>query len=111
MTLINIIVAMLLLGIFLFGFSQIFLPVYKAWHTARSEYNTVKTIVFVSESFKSECSKQDRNIENWGKAVSSAKELESYEISELKENGILRALKAICIISGERIEIIGTCRS
>ena len=108
MTFIDAIAAVVIMSVFLAGFSQGFLPVYKAWEDAMAEYRTAKTIHFVAESFRRECEKPDRNIENWEKmAAASAKELESYEISELKESGVLRALKITCFISGERLEIIG----
>ena len=107
MTLTDVITAVLIMGLFLSGFSQAFLSGYKAWNMARAEYNTAKTIQFIAESFKNECAKPDGNIENWKKIAASAKELESFQIKELKEGGILRALMAICLISGEYIEVIG----
>ena len=46
-------------------------------------------------------------MENWKSRIATAKELESYEITELWQNSILRALKLESIISGELVEIIG----
>ena len=109
MTFIDAITALLILSFFLFGFSDAFLPAYKAWHAAMAEYRTAQTIHFVAGSFRNECAKPDRNIENWKKATAAAKELESCEISEIVQGDVLRALKAVCIISGERLEIIGLC--
>ena len=109
MTYIEIIAALLILAIFFNGFSQVFLSAHNALNNAMKDINTAKTIQFVAESFKKECANPDRNIENWKYAVSVAKELESYEIIEIKQGDILRALKAIFIIAGERIEIIGLC--
>ena len=109
MTLIDVITALVILTFFFFGFSQAFLPAYNAWTIAAKEYGTAKTIYFVSESFKQECAKPDRNMENWEKAVSVAKELESYQITELMKDDVLFALKLICTISGENLEIIGVC--
>ena len=109
MTLIDAITALVLIGIFLFGFSGAFFPAYDAWNRAMTKYRTANTIYFIAESLMNECIKPDRNIEAWEKTVAAAKELESYEISELKQGDILRALKLIFIVSGEQLEIIGLC--
>ena len=109
MSFIDALTALLILGIFFFGFSQIFLPVYNAWNKATGEYNTAKAIHFIAESFKGECAKPDRNMENWKRVVSAVRELESCEIRELRKNGSLKALKAVCVISGKYLEIIGWC--
>ena len=109
MTFIEAITALVLLGFFLFGFSQAFLPAYNAWNTARTEYGIAHSIRFIAESFRNECAKPYPNMENWQKNVSSAKELESYEISELWQNDELWALKLKFTIAGERLEIIGLC--
>ena len=109
MTFAEVITALLILSFSFVGFSQVFLPAHTAWHNAMFDLRTAKTINFISESFKNECIKPDRNIGNWKKAVSVARELEDCEITEIKQGEIFRALKAVCIISGERIEIIGLC--
>jgi hypothetical protein len=109
MTFGEVITALLILSFFFVGFSQVFLPANAAWHNAMFDFKTAKTIHFISESFKNECIKPDRNIDNWKKAVSATRELEDCVITEIKQDEILRALKAVCIISGERIEIIGLC--
>ena len=109
MTFIDAVVAILIISVFLFGFSDAFLPVYKAWDKATAEYNTAKTIQFVAQSFRNECEKPDRNIDRWKKAISTAREVESYEITELRKGDELYALKAVCFVSGERLEIIGLC--
>jgi hypothetical protein len=109
MTLIDVTFALIIFALFFFGFSQAFLPAYNAWDIASKEYRTAHTIYFVSESFKQECAKQDRNMDNWERAVKVAKELESYQITELMKEDVLFALKLICTISGEPLEIIGVC--
>jgi len=109
MTFIETLAALVITGLFLFGFSQAFLPAYQAWNRAVNTYQTSHTIDFIAKSFKAECAKSDRNIELWKRNVSSAKELEYYEITEYWQEGLLRALKASCIISGEKIEIFGLC--
>ena len=109
MTMIDVIAAILILGLFLFGFSQIFLPAFSAWNNAMSEYYAAQTIHFIAESFKNECARPDRNIDEWRRLVAAAKELESCEIIEMVKEETVFALKAICFIAGERIEIIGLC--
>ncbi|MCL2880230.1 MAG: hypothetical protein FWF29_08305 [Treponema sp.] len=109
MTFIDAICAPLILGLFLAGLSQISLPAYRAWDRATAEYGTAKAIHFIAESFRNECVKSDRNIENWRNKVAATKELESCDISEIRQGDVLCALKAVCVISGERVEIIGVC--
>ena len=107
MTFTDVITAMVIFSLFIFGFSQAFLPAYNAWDRAAKEYRTAKTIYFIAESFKQECGKPYRNMENWKEAVRVAKEMDSYEITELFKEDALWALKLTCAISGEYLEIIG----
>jgi hypothetical protein len=109
MTFIEVIAAIIIAGFFFMGFSQVAMPAYAAWDNAMSDLKTAKTIQFIAESFKNECAKPDRNMDNWKNAVSVANELDGCEIIEMMQGDIVRALKAICTISGERIEIIGLC--
>jgi len=109
MTFIDAISATVVLGFFLTGFSQAALPAYKAWERGTAEYRAASSIRFIAESFRNECASPVMNIENWKKAVASVKELESCEISEIRQDGTLRAIRALCVISGERVEIIGVC--
>jgi len=110
MNLIDAVVALVILGFFLFGFSQIFLPVFNEWNRAASDYYAAHTIQFIAESFRKECAEPYPDMEKWRKSVSAAKELESCEITELKKGDKLYALKAACIIAGEHIEILGLCK-
>lgn len=109
MTFIDVLAALIIITLFIFGFSQACWPVYRAWAAALEAYKTARTISFVAESFRRECASPDRNIERWKKIMLTAPELESYELTELWHGEILRALKAACIISGEPVEIIGVC--
>ena len=109
MTFIDVITAAMILVVFLTGLSPALPPTWAAWEKAEAEYRTGKTIHFIAESFKSECAKPDRNMENWKRNISTARGLESLEITEMREGEELRALKARCIIGGEYIEIIGLC--
>ena len=106
----NLISALIVISIFLFGFSQIMLPAYNLWENSISGYRTTKAIHFLSESFKNECEKSNRNMENWSRSISSVKELDSYIISELWKEEELWALKAIFVISGEQIEVLGSIK-
>jgi len=108
MTYSNIIVATVLLGFFFFGFSQAFFPTYNAWESAMAEYRNARTLRFVAESFRSESENPNRNIENWKRQIAVARELESYEVTELWQGEILRALKLTVVISGEHFEILGS---
>jgi hypothetical protein len=110
MTLIDVVAALVILCLFLFGFSQIVLPAFNEWSRAASEYYAAHTIQFIAESFRKECAKPYRNIEKWKETIRAAKGLESCEINELKKEDELYALKAACIIAGERIEILGLCK-
>ena len=109
MTFIDAVSAMFVLVVFLGGFSPALLPVWRAWEKAEVEYRTGRTINFIAESFKGECAKPERDIENWKKIIKTAIELESLEIIEMMEGEDLWALKVRCFIGGEYIEIIGLC--
>jgi len=109
MTFIDTITAVVILVVFLSGISQSFLPAWRAWERAETEYRTAHTLRFISETFKSECARPDRNLENWKKKIDAARELESLEIIEMREGEVLRAIKARLFIGGEYIEIIGLC--
>jgi len=110
MNLIEAVVALVILSFFLFGFSQIFLPAFNEWSRAASDYYAAHTIQFIAHSFRKECMKPYPDMENWRKSVSAAKELESCEIIELRKDNKLYALKAVCSIAGEDIEILGLCK-
>lgn len=107
MTYADVITALLILGFFFAGFSQAFLPVYNAWNDAEREYQTAGSIQFVAQSFQNECAKSGGNLDNWKKAVKTVKELEKYEITELRQDDIIRAYRLSCIISGQTLEVIG----
>ena len=109
MSFIDVISAIVIISFFISGFSGAFLPAYNAWGRAMAEYRSAKTMQFIAESFRNECAKPDRNIENWIKALGPAKELESCEITEIRQGDVLVALKACCLISGGSLEIIGAC--
>ena len=109
MTFIDAIAALVILGFFLAGFSQAFIPAMTAWEEAMWQYRTAKTIEFIAGTFRRECGKPDRDIENWKRQVSVAKELEGLFIEEIWKEEVLLALKAVCVISGEAIEVIGLC--
>ena len=109
MTLIEVITAFILLGVFLFGFSQVFMPVYIAWKQVTSEYYRAYALQFIAGSFRNECAKPEPNFENWKRIAAVVKELESCEISELRRGEKLRLMKAACVIAGERFEIMGLC--
>lgn len=106
MTYAEIIAGFLVLFLFLSGFSQAAYPALQAWQAASTEYTQARNIDFISESFRKACASSEKNIDTWKIAVSGVNELESCEISELKSNGTVCALRAVCTVSGERVEII-----
>ena len=85
------------------------MPAYNAWEKAASELRAAKAIHFIAESFRRECGKPDRNIDNWEMQAAAVKELESYEITELWQGDVFRALKLLFFVSGIRVEVIGLC--
>ena len=109
MTFVDAVTGMVITVAFLTGFSQALLPACRLRERAEAEYRTGQTIQFIAGSFRSECARPDRNMERWKKTVAAARELESYQLVEIKQGETLRAIKAICVISGEHIEIIGLC--
>ena len=109
MTFVDVVTATAILVVFFSGLSQSYLPAFRAWEKAEAEHRKGQTIYFVAESFRGECAKRDRNIENWKRIIAAAKELESVEIIEMREGEELRAIKAKCVIGGEYVEIIGLC--
>jgi len=109
MTFVDAITAVVIIVVFLTGVSQAFLPARRAWEKAEADHRTGQTLRFIAGSFRSECAKPDRNMENWKKAIGAARELESLELTEMWEGDELRAIRARCFIGGEYIEIIGLC--
>jgi hypothetical protein len=109
MTFIDVLTALVIIGLFFFGLSQVFLPTRNAWESAMNEYTTAHSIYFIAESFLRECENPDRDLESWKRAISVVKELETYDITELLKEDILWALMLTFTISGEHLEVIGVC--
>ncbi|GHV88638.1 hypothetical protein AGMMS50267_09980 [Spirochaetia bacterium] len=109
MTLTEVLAAMIVMSLFLAGLSQALFPAITAWDRANREYRAANAIHFVASSFRKECIKENRNIEHWKKAVSVVPELEDYEIAEIRQGTILRALRLSGIVAGEQLEVIGVC--
>ena len=109
MTFVDTICAAVILVVFLTCFCQALLPARAAWRSAEAEHRTGQAIYFIAGSFRSECAKSDRSMERWKKTVAVTRELESCQLIEIKQGEALRAIKALCVISGEHIEIIGLC--
>ncbi|MCL2878833.1 MAG: hypothetical protein FWF29_01190 [Treponema sp.] len=109
MNFIDVIVSIALLGLFFSGISAQLIPMYNCWERIMDEYRTINSIQFISQSFRNECRKQNPDIIKWESAAGSIRELTDYRITELRQNGILIALKLDCVISGSDIEIMGLC--
>jgi hypothetical protein len=109
MTFTDLIVAIVIMGLFFSGFSRAAYPLIKAVDSSIGEYRAARSMAFVAASFRNECGQKDRNIERWKTTVSSVNELESYTIEEIWDGTTLRALRAHCVVSGQKVEIIGLC--
>jgi hypothetical protein len=109
MTFTDVIAALIIMSLFLVGFSQASEPVLTSWENAVREYRSARSIEFVAKSFRNELAKEDWDIERWKKAVSVVPELQNYDFTEYERDGSIRAVKLSCVISGEPIEIIGHC--
>ncbi len=109
MTFTEVLAGLLILSLFVFGFSQAVYPAYRSWQSASEKYTLARELDFIAESFRKECKMTDRSIERWEYAVSSVNSLESTEVSELRKDGALCAMKARCVVNGEIVEIIAEC--
>ena len=109
MTLFEVIAAIIIMGIFLFGFSQAFMPALDAWRTAMESYSNTRAMAFVAHSFRAEVAKPNRNLEYWENMISTFTELEFFEVTEYWQDNVLRALRGSFIIAGEFFEVIGLC--
>ena len=108
MTFTEILTAMVIICLFMPGIGSILLPLYNALEISMNELKTANALVFISQSFRDECNKQDQSMENWKNTVKAVRELEFCEITEMNQ-GFVRVLKAACIVSGEYVEILGLC--
>jgi hypothetical protein len=109
MTFTELIAGIVIFSLFIAGFSASFFPALEAWNRASNEYRLARSIDFVAASFRKECAKANRNMESWQKAVSAVKELDSCEIGEIRQDGVLRALKLSLSMGGVPLEVIGLC--
>jgi hypothetical protein len=109
MTLTDVIAGIVIFLLFISGFSQAALPALKAWNRLSLEYQHIRSVSFVSDSFRKECGKTGRDLGKWKHDISAVRFLETVEITELWQGDILRALKLNCVIGGEQFESIGLC--
>jgi hypothetical protein len=107
MTYVETAAAALIFSLFISGLGRAVQPALKAYNHAAAEYMDAKALEFVSESFKMECRKKGGDIERWKKIISIVPQIDMYDIKVFyaKENVII--LQLICIIRGERFEILG----
>jgi hypothetical protein len=109
MTYIEIVLALTVFYFFAAGLGSAAIPVFEAWSKAETEYANARAAAFVADSFRQECGKKYRNIENWKKAVSIVPQLGGYEIQELRDGGRIWAFKLSCVVGGEPVEVLGEC--
>ncbi|GHU16121.1 hypothetical protein FACS1894163_04880 [Spirochaetia bacterium] len=109
MTLTDLIAGTTIFLLFISGVSQAALPLLNTWNRLSFEYQNIRSISFVAESFRKECKKPARNMDKWKQDISIVRGLDSMEITEIRQGEILRALKLSCLIGGDQFESIGVC--
>lgn len=109
MTFTEIIVTLIISFLFLSGLSQAAQPVLQGWHNANDAHQYANTLFFLNGSFRNACASPSKNLEKWKKDISIISSLDSCEISELKKNGSVVALRASITIDGEQLELIADC--
>jgi len=76
---------------------------------ARKNLEDAAAIEFVDKSFRKACAVQPVNIDKWKRDVCAVTNVDSLELQELYSGTELRAIKAICEISGEQVTIVAEC--
>jgi hypothetical protein len=111
MTYIETLSALLIFSLFAAGFGRAALPAARAFSRARAEYLEAKALEFAAESFQMECRKpgKERDFEKWKKILSAEPRIDMYDVRVFREGGDVRVLRLICVIGGERFEILGLC--
>jgi hypothetical protein len=111
MTYIEALAALLIFSLFLAGFGQAALPALRAFSYARTEYLEAKALEFASKSFRMECRKpaNERDLEKWKKILSAESRIDMYDVEVFRDGVDTQILKLICVIGGERFEILGLC--
>jgi hypothetical protein len=107
MTLTDLIAGTIIFLLFVSGVSQAALPMLQAWNRLSFEYQQIRSVSFVAESFRNECKKPAPDMDKWKQDISVVRGLEVAEITEIRRNDTLRALKLSCVIGGEQFESIG----
>ena len=102
--------ATLVISVFFFsGLSQAAMPVLRNWQNANEAYQYAHTLAFLNGSFRNACGTPSRNIEKWKKDISIVSGLESCELSEIKKDETVVAMKASLVVWGEQLELIADC--
>ncbi|MDR0909115.1 MAG: hypothetical protein LBM77_05055 [Spirochaetaceae bacterium] len=109
MTLTDVLAGTAILIFFLVGFSQTAFPAMKAWNAANVEYREARSLEFVANSFRAECAKEARNMKAWETAVSTVKEMTSYEIEEINHEDSAVAMRLRCTVGSSNYEILALC--
>ena len=109
MTYIEVISALIIFGLFITGFTQIFFPAYNAMINSKQELYNAKTIEFIAASFRNECSRPGRDMDKWKNDVAAVKELKEYQITEMVKDNAVWALRLNCVLYDRPLEVIGLC--
>lgn len=109
MNLIETMAAIGVMSAFLAVACGIIVPAVRAIDAARSGFELAKSISFLDESFRSECDRAIPDVERWKRSVSAVAGLSSCEVTPCRANGRVRAMKAVCVVGANRIEILAEC--
>lgn len=109
MNYIETVAAVIIFSLFMALLCQISLPLLQAVSVSRQELESAKSIEFVHESFKRACAKKVRNIEKWENDIKIVDGLNTCEVTEIVRDSKVCAMKAVCVIGTERIEMLAEC--
>lgn len=109
MNLIESIAAIGIMSAFLAVACGIIVPAVRVIDAARSDFELAKSISFLDESFRSECDRASPDVDRWKRSVSVVAGLSSCEVMTCRVKGRVRAMKAVCVVGSDRIEILAEC--
>jgi hypothetical protein len=109
MNLIETMAAIGIMSAFLAVACGIIVPAVRVVDAARSGFELARSISFLDESFRSECERASPDVDRWKRSVSVVAGLSSCEVTPCRVNGRVHAMKAVCVVGPNRIEILAEC--
>lgn len=109
MSYIETVAAVIIFSLFMALLCQISFPLLQAVSVSRQELEAAKSIEFVHESFKRACATKARNVEKWKNDITVVNGLKSCEVTEIVRDSKVCAMKAVCVIGMDRIEMLAEC--